>query len=431
MILLQGSERNVGLPLLALLRVYELTRSEKYLLAACRLAGFITDFTLNPKTYLTEGTWWRTWMHDSSQTALSAELLVAMARYVDVTGDERVRKAFIVATEWYVEHTWDPERMGFIGQWNRFQRSYAHTPNRISGGGGSLMLAFPMALGYRYSGDPRFMKVAWDAFAEGLASSPQADEDRAFTQPRLFAPHFLALTAELGDRAVRVLQTEIFEAPMDGSLLAWSGQETVAAHVHGHVEVVESPWGETVRTSDAGWVSYPIGPDALTKPGSLSFWIRSEDDYTGTPEDLIYQKQGLIYIASELPEEMDDIVFRNALELHIIYQTLWLKVYDWRGWLTTGVGTSLEAWRPGEWHHVVGTWNNYNVTIHVDGQEVARHEEHCLPGGTQKRLYIGWRPMNWYGYCTWHDVRLHDSPLPARRVKGMFVEGATLLRRKR
>ena len=428
--LLRGSERNVGLPLLALLRVYELTRCEKYIKSAVRLAEFIADFSLNSKKYLTRGTWWRTWMHDSSQTALSCELLVAMARYVDLTGDERVKQAFIAAIDWYVEHTWDPERMGGIGQWNRYQRSHEHPPNRISGGGGSMMLAFPMALGYKHSGDAHFMQVAWDAFAEALAANPSADEDRAFTQPRLFAPHFLALAAELDDRASTVLRTEILEAPLDGSLQARSGEEILAAEVHGQVELVDSPWGKAVRTSDAGWLSYPVGPDVLTKPGSISFWIRTEDDYTGTPGELRYQKQALIYIASELPEEMkgreslEDIGFRNALELHIIYRALWLKVYDWRGWITTSTGASLEKWQPGQWHHVVGTWNNYNVTIHLDGEEVARQEEYCLPGGAQKRLYIGWRPMNWYGYCAWHDLRLHNSPLPPKRVKQIYSEGA-------
>jgi len=426
--LLRGSERNVGLPLLALLRVYELTRREKYVRAAARLAEFITDFTLEPSKYLKKGTWWRTWMHESSQTALSCELLVAMARYVDLTGDEKVKQAFVAAIDWYVEHTWDPERIGGIGQWNRYQRSHAHTPNRISGGGGSMMFAFPMALGYKHSGDARFMKVAWDAFAEALAANPPADEDRAFTQPRLFAPHFLALAAELGDRATTVLRSEILEALLDGELSARSGEEMLPAEVHGKIELVDSPWGKAVRTSAAGWLSYPIGADVLTKPGSISFWIRTEDDYTGTPGELRHQKQALIYIASELPEEMEDIGFRNALELHIIYRALWLKVYDWRGWITTSTGASLEEWKPGQWRHIVGTWNNYNVTIHIDGEEVARQEEHCLPGGAQKRLYIGWRPMNWYGYCAWHDLRLHDSPLPPKRVRHIYNEGADELR---
>jgi len=427
--LLRGSERNVGLPLLALLRVYELTRYEKYIKAADRLAEFIADFTLEPKKYLEKGTWWRTWMHESSQTALSCELLVAMARYVDLTGDEKVKRAFVAAINWYVEHTWDPERMGGIGQWNRYQRSHEHSPNRISGGGGAMMFAFPMALGYKHSDDTRFMKVAWDAFTEALAANPPADEDRAFTQPRLFAPHFLALAAELGDRTTTVLRTEILEAPLDGSLRARSGEDTLDAEVHGQIELVDSPWGKAVRTSDAGWLSYPIGPNVLTKPGSISFWIRTEDDYTNTPGSLRYQKQALIYIASELPEEMEDIGFRSSIELHIIYQALWLKVYDWRGWITTSTGASLEGWKPGQWHHIVGTWNNYNVTIHIDGEEVARQEEHCLPGGIQKRLYIGWRPMNWYGYCAWHDLRLHDSPLPPKRVRNIYNEGADALRK--
>ena len=116
-----------------------------------------------------------------------------------------------------------------------------------------------------------------------------------------------------------------------------------------------------------------------------------------------------------------------GLELHIIYQALWLKVYDWRGWITTSTGASLEGWLPGEWHHVVGTWNNYSVTLHLDGEEVARQEEHCLPGGAQQRLYVGWRPMNWYGHCAWHDLRVHDSPLPPRRVREVYAEGAAAL----
>jgi hypothetical protein len=429
--LLQGSERNVGLPLLALLRVYELTGDEEHLAAAKRLADAVADFSLDPVTFLIHGTWWRTWMHESSQTTLACELLVAMARYVDLTDDERVRRAFVAAIDWYVEHTWDPERKGGIGQWNRYQRSHAHSPNRVSGGGGALMLAFPFALGYKYSGEARFMKVAWDAFAEGLAANPPADEDRAFTTPRLFAPHFLALAAQLGNTAESVLRTEVLAAPLDGSLRAMGGGGTIDAQVHGRVETVDSPWGAAARTSDAGWLSYPTGSDVLTKPGSISFWIRTEDDYTpaetGSPKGLAHNMQGLIYIASELPDEMEQMLFRNALELHIIYRALWLKVYDWRGWITTSVGAPLEAWGSGEWHHIVGTWNNYNVTIHLDGEEVARNEGHCLPGGAQKRLFVGWRPMNWYGYCAWHDLRLHGSPLPPSRVKEIWAEGVSAL----
>ena len=424
--LLQGSERNVGLPLLALLRVYELTRREEYLAAAKRLADAVADFSFDPMKFLVHGTWWRTWMHESSQTALACELLVAMARYVDLTGDERVCRAFVAAADWYVEHTWDPERKGGIGQWNRYQRSHAHGPNRVSGGGGSLTLAFPFALGYKHSGDARFMKVAWDAFAEELAADRPADEDRAFTQPRLFAPHFLALAAQLGDHTETVLRTEVLAAPMDDSLRATSEGENIDAQVHGRVEAADSPWGSTVRTSDAGWLSYPVRSDVLAKPGSISFWMRTEDDYrpaeAGSPRELAHNAQGLIYIASELPDEMERMLFRNALELHIIYRALWLKVYDWRGWITTRVGASLEAWGPGEWHQIVGTWNNYSVTIHLDGEEAARNEEYCLPGGAQKRLFVGWRPLNWYGYCAWHDLRLHDSPLPPSRVQELYAE---------
>jgi hypothetical protein len=293
------------------------------------------------------------------------------------------------------------------------------------------MLAFPFALGYKYSGDARFMRVAWDAFSEALAANEPADEDRAFTMPRLFAPHFLALAAQLGDRAESVLRTEVLATPMNGSLCAASGGRTIDAQVHGRVETADSPWGQAVRTSDAGWLSFPISCDVLTKPGSISFWIRTEDDYTpaetGAPKELAHNMQGLIYIACQLPDEMEQMLFRNALELHIIYRALWLKVYDWRGWITTSVGASLETWGPGEWHHIVGTWNNYNVTIHLDGKEVARNEEHCLPGGTQKRLFVGWRPMNWFGYCAWHDLRLHNSPLPPSRVKEIYAEGAAAL----
>ena len=76
----------------------------------------------------------------------------------------------------------------------------------------------------------------------------------------------------------------------------------------------------------------------------------------------------------------------------------------------------------------MGTWNNYNVTIHIDGEEAAREEGACLPGGVQKRLYIGWRPMNWHGHCAWHDLRLHDSPLPLKRVREIHAEGVAALR---
>ena len=186
----------------------------------------------------------------------------------------------------------------------------------------------------------------------------------------------------------------------------------------------QAPGGQSVRTSDAGWLSYPLQRDVLAQPGSISFWFRSKDDYTKTRDHVKHQKQAMIYIASELPQEQDDIYFRNALELHIIYQTIWLKVYDWRGWITTSTGASMQGWQPGQWHHIVGTSNNYNVTLHIDSQQVARQEEHCLPDGGPKRIHIGWRPMNWYGYCAWHDLRIHDSPLSPKRVQQMYREDA-------
>lgn len=241
--LLQGSERDVGLPLLALVRVYELTRSTKYLKAAARLADFIANFSLHPKRYLTQGTWWRTWMHESSQFVLAMELLVAMGRYVDLTGDEQVRQAFIAASNWYLEHNWDPERIGGIGQWNRYQRGHEFGRGHVAVSGANLMLPLPMALAYKHSGDARFMKVAWDVFSESLEANPPADEDRAFTTSRFFSIHFLALAAALGDDAIKVLSTETFEAPMDGSHKAASAGQTVCAEVHGQAELVASPWG--------------------------------------------------------------------------------------------------------------------------------------------------------------------------------------------
>ena len=124
--------------------------------------------------------------------------------------------------------------------------------------------------------------------------------------------------------------------------------------------------------------------------------------------------RGLVHISG-------DEHLANALDVHLTYNEMWVRLYDHRGWLTACLGVPVPYWRPGEWHHVAVTWNRFTLTAYVNGIRMAQDRAWLVQGG-QKVIHVGWRQLNWFAESRFFDLRLFRAPLPGYKIHAIYDE---------
>ena len=110
----------------------------------------------------------------------------------------------------------------------------------------------------------------------------------------------------------------------------------------------------------------------------------------------------------------------NALDLMMLKDKLWTRLYDHRAWEMVATNAPSPSWREGQWHHIAVVWNRFAITVLIDGEQVGHDDRFALPNGGQTTIYLGWRPTNRYGQVAYHDLRIFRAPLHRDRIRRIY-----------
>ena len=171
-----NAERNLGWPLLTLMRVYEATREEKYLQAAGKVVAYLQHFARDPEAEFQHGAWWRTWMMDGCKPFMVGVLYEGLDKHHELTGDKETRAAILKSLDWMAENMWNPERECFLYEFNAFNPGHRNQyPVSLN-----TLVAHAYGYAYRLTGEERYRDVGLRALrsaVDGLADAGNTGKD--------------------------------------------------------------------------------------------------------------------------------------------------------------------------------------------------------------------------------------------------------------
>jgi len=180
-----------------------------------------------------------------------------------------------------------------------------------------------------------------------------------------------------------------FEDGFDGQGLAGP----VKATVEGQPKLVDGKFGKALLSGPGtGYVYYPTKGLVLANRGTVEMWV-CPVDWDGTEEKF---------------HVFFDVRGEGALYLYKYYQggLLMLTCPNVAGPYHSAAA-DIKAWKPGEWHHIAGTWREAKQCVYIDGKLIGTTTP-ALPSSLGETFRIGDHP--------WHIERTSSSLVDRVRV---------------
>ncbi|MFH1742283.1 MAG: LamG-like jellyroll fold domain-containing protein, partial [bacterium] len=416
--------RSLSRPGICLAAIYDLTRDPVHLEPVKRMVDAINDLTGDVTNELKGQPPFRMWWFNHSEmTYHIRELLV---RYHAATGDENTFATLMQAVDIYLHDLWDSEHeawRGWLGAPHDYNMPYenpvarqgrsSYTTNGYAAAEKGWSFAYMAAL----TGDNNYLVPFLD-YLDNLGSDYAKNfGNRRFARQQLWSLPFVSmLPSNWRENQDKIVQREVLRASLKESdgLSAWTPEGEIRGRTHGDALWTDGPFGRVLRTYDTIYVTFPAPKDILELPGTVSFWVRKDEDkWDRNPWPWYGALRGLLYIGSNARET-------NALDLMMLKDNLWTRLYDHRCWEMAAIKSSSPKWEAGEWHHIAVVWNRYSLTTYINGEQVGSEDRFALPNGGQTDIYLGWRPTNRYGQADYFDLRIFRSALPPQRIKKIY-----------
>ena len=425
-----GAERQLGWPLQALCRAYEVTGEQKYLDASTKIVDYIKLYAKDPLAAYKEGKWWRSWMMDGCKVFMTGQLHDGLAAYYNITQDEELREAIVTSLDWLIDNMWNPKASGFVYEFNAMNRKHRQTDNT----GLNMLVVDAFRFGYQLTGDRRYLAVATRSFWERVRKMEPIQDGKQFSQDARTSPHTAAYfyreqinSENLPEPPQPIVQTPgsippqpqaeiLLQAKFDGDLTCETSEGVKTGQAVGNIGFAPGRRGQAVSVGRNGyaWLSAP--PDMLRRPGSIELWVQLHFKKNPTNPG----QRAVFHVEGEYP-------LIDSLAACTIYDELRIRMKDHAGHLNGSAEGIISHWEPGEWHHVVITWDEERVRLYLDGEEQIRDEEGryagdevtALPTGQQARINLGWRFGNWYCDCAVDDLTVYSRALTAEEVAAL------------
>jgi len=425
--ILAGAERQLGWPLLALCRAYEVTRDEKYLKAAAKVVAYIKIYAKDPPAQYADGKWWRSWMMDGAKVFMTGIVHDGLAAYYELTKDPELRDVIIKSLNWLIDHMWNPQTDTFVYEFNAMNR-----PHRMVGTADlNMEIVDAFRFGYELTGDRRYWAVAARAFRQRVREMKPEVDGKSFSIDTRRSPYTAAYFARehIAPNALPPPPQPLVQAPtaapegprpevllradFDGDLKCHTQDGERSGDRVGRIDFVPGRRGQAVAVGRGGYAWLPAPPDLLRRPGSIELWVR-----------LHFKKKAEEPGQSAVFSIEGSTPLIDALEACTIYGDLRIRMKDHVGHLHGTAEGLIAQWEPGEWHHVTVTWDNQRVRLYLDGKEQTRPDEGkragdagvALPSGPQTRINLGWRLGNWHCDCDIDQLTVYGRALTEAEV---------------
>ena len=190
----------------------------------------------------------------------------------------------------------------------------------------------------------------------------------------LMAAGLLAAASVPGAQPKPTLVLE-FEDGFDGQGL----DGTVAATAEGQPELTDGRFGKALLSGPGtGYLYFPTNGLVDLNRGTVEMWV-CPVDWDGTEEKF---------------HVFFDVRGEGALYLYKYYQggLLMLSCPNITGPYHSA-SADIKAWKPGEWHHIAGTWREAKQSVYVDGKPIGTTTP-ALPTSLEPTFRIGDHPWH-------------------------------------
>lgn len=432
--IMAGAERNVGWPLQALCRAYEVTGDAKLLAVARQAVEYIKLYARDPMAQYGTGKWWRCWFMDGCKPFMVGALHDGLQAYYAIQPDPELIQTIKKSLDWLIDYMWRPAKAGFVYEHNAMNRPHRHDGYVLL----NWLVTDAFRFGYQVTGDRRYLAVAVNAF-QARTRELKFEDGKQFAIDVRTSPHTAAyFTREkidpgklpesprpleqtsapppLKDRP-EVLLRASFEGDLSFEAPAGAGKGGST----GRIAFVEGKRGQGVAVGKGGYAWLPAPAQMLNAPGTIALWVR-----------LNFKKQPLVPEQSAVFHVEGATPLVDGLEAATIYNELRVRMKDSIGLLDGTAEGGITQWNPGEWHHVAVTWDEKRVRLYLDGEEQIRPDEgkypwdgvKLLPAGRQTRINLGWRFGNWYCDSTIDELAVYGRALAPAEIAANYRAAA-------
>ncbi len=168
-------------------------------------------------------------------------------------------------------------------------------------------------------------------------------------------------------------------------------------------------------------IRYRTEGNVLPPSGTVSLWIKPVN---WTPEDGNFHS---------FFESGSNDGTTGWLVLYKYYQSGWLLLRYADEGKQVGMATAEKlGWKPGEWHHLAGTWCAASMSIYVDGELVARAPSPRVAETLAETFALGdngWHLPHAGAETLLDDVRVYAYPLSEARIRRLAGRGQITLTR--
>jgi hypothetical protein len=418
--IMAGAERQIGWPLLALCRAYEVTHEPRYLAVARKVVDYIKLYAADPDAEYRNGTWWRSWMEDGCKPFMVGALHEGLGAYYELTADRSLIPVIVKSLDWLIDHMWDPQTDSFVYEYNAMNRG-----NRMIDPSLNMMVVDAFRSGYEITGDERYLAVALHTFWSRVHAMKAPMDGKYFTIDARTSPHtaaflwrkkLMSTNLPAAPQPKHRVKTAVERRPRPEVLLRahFEGSLPSESGSVGKISFTEGRHGQGLALGKAGHAWLPVPADLLRAPGTIELWVRLNQRRTAASP----RQESIFQIDGERP-------LVDSLGLVAIYNELRVRLTDEMGTLDGTAEADVKAWNPGEWHHVAISWNDRRVRLYLDGVEQVRPGEgktlwdsvDGLPTGTQSRMHLGWRFGNWYGDSTIDELTVYGREFTAGEIQ--------------
>jgi hypothetical protein len=199
----------------------------------------------------------------------------------------------------------------------------------------------------------------------------------------------------------------------DGVNATLPGGKTLAPRVEGKVELQNGKFGKAFKSGpDSGYLHFPTEGIVSLRAGTVEMWVMPID-WTG--EERAFHS----FFDARGP---GGSLF---LYKYFTHDILLMLTASAPGGPNQSARANVASWKPGEWHHIAGTWSPRRQDVYVDGKLVDSNVPN-LPTKLNPEFRLGDHPWNEASITRTSsslidNVRIYDRALSPDHIAAHFA----------